>query len=207
MPIPKSKERPEKILVAMYELSGGTTKSLKYEDIVVKAFQMFPEEFSLRGYPQFPDSSDIHKPLYGPLKRHGMIRAASKSFALTESGVEFVRRLRSQGSRRSNSSEGGERFPRDAGAEIERMLQSAAFKFYVEGRKEKILDTDFYAFLGCTVRTPRNEFLGRLNRTEEAVHEAARLRHPTPEISEQVKSTFSFVKQQFQDIIRRRQGA
>ena len=51
----------------MYELAGGTTKSLKYEDIVVKAFERFPDEFALRGYPQFPDASDIHKPLYGLL--------------------------------------------------------------------------------------------------------------------------------------------
>ena len=57
-------ERPQKILLTMLELSGGTTKSLKYEDIVVGAFKKFPDEFALRGYPEYPDSSDIHKPLY-----------------------------------------------------------------------------------------------------------------------------------------------
>src|SRR5207244_261613 len=93
MALPKSSERPEKILVAMYELSHGKPAFLKYEDIVVKAFEMFPDEFALRGYKQYPDSSDIHKPLYGPLKRGGFIKSANKTFALTQRGVDEARKL------------------------------------------------------------------------------------------------------------------
>ena len=63
-----SRERPEKILVAMHRLAEGGTEFLRYEDIVVKAFEMFPDEFALRGHSRFSDSSDIHKPLYGILK-------------------------------------------------------------------------------------------------------------------------------------------
>ncbi len=55
--------RPEKIILAMCNLSKGTTSPCRYEDIVVKAFEMFPKDFQLRGHPQYPDSSDIHKPL------------------------------------------------------------------------------------------------------------------------------------------------
>src|ERR1043166_4572614 len=79
----RNHERPEKILVAMHRLSSGTTKMLKYEDIVVEAFKVFPDEFALRGYSQYPDSSDVHKPLYGILKRNGLVRAAHKTFGLT----------------------------------------------------------------------------------------------------------------------------
>src|SRR5690242_8659451 len=88
-----SKERPQKILVAMFKLSKGKTIPLKYEDIVVKAFEMFPDEFALRGYPKYPYSSDIHKPLYGPLKRQGFIRSANKTFSLTSRGAEVAQRL------------------------------------------------------------------------------------------------------------------
>jgi hypothetical protein len=204
LPIIKSKERPEKILVAMYELAGGGTKPLKYEDIVVKAFEMFPDEFSLRGYPQFPDSSDIHKPLYGPLTRRGLVRSGNKSFALTPSGVEAASRLVPNAERAQKRGTGPERLSRDAEAEVERMLESAAMQFFVGGQKEKILDTDFYAFLGCTVRTPRNDFLGRLDRTEEAVADAARLKHPA---GAHLKGALAFLKHQFKEIIqRRRQG-
>ncbi len=49
--------RPEKILVAMLQLSGDAPKPLEYEDIVVKSWELSPEEFSLRKYVhKYPDS-------------------------------------------------------------------------------------------------------------------------------------------------------
>ena len=51
------RERPQMILVAMLRLSKGKARPLKYEDIVVEAFKLFPDEFALRGYPEYPDSS------------------------------------------------------------------------------------------------------------------------------------------------------
>ncbi len=79
-----------KILAAMRELSPDSPRRLRYEDIVVKAFEMFPREFQLRGHPEFPDASDIHKPLYGPLKRMGLVTAANKRFRLTQRGSSFL---------------------------------------------------------------------------------------------------------------------
>src|SRR5690242_7249731 len=88
-----TRDRPEKILIAMYELASNGAGFLKYEDIVVRAFEMFPEEFALRGYPQYPDSSDIHKPLYGALKKNGWVRSSNKAFGLTPLGIERAERL------------------------------------------------------------------------------------------------------------------
>jgi hypothetical protein len=51
----------QKILATMYDLCGGESKPLQYEDIVVAAFKRYPEDFQLRGYPQYPDSSDPRK--------------------------------------------------------------------------------------------------------------------------------------------------
>ncbi len=56
--------KPQKLLAVMFDLCKGEPKALQYEDIVVTAFTRYPEDFQLRGYPQYPDSSDIHKPLY-----------------------------------------------------------------------------------------------------------------------------------------------
>lgn len=94
----KGRERQEKILRAIFEVAGGTTRVCAYEDIVVKAWKMWPEEFGLRGYDhQYPDSSDLHKPLYGPLKREGLVRSSNKKFGLTERGLAAVERLQSGG--------------------------------------------------------------------------------------------------------------
>src|SRR5438132_5483567 len=118
--------RPEKILISMRSLAGGTTKPCKYEDIVVKAFSMFPKDFTLRGYPKYPDSSDIHKPLYGPLKRAGYVLAGNKQFRLTQKGLERARQLSASG--RKIDKTAAERHSRDKDAEIPRIFQTEAFR-------------------------------------------------------------------------------
>ena len=157
----------------MNDLSGGTSKPLRYEDIVVKAFEMFPEDFALRGYPKYPDSSDIHKPLYGPLKRAGHVLAGNKQFRLTQKGLERARQLSTSGKKTEKTA--AERLSRDKEAEIQRIFQTEAFRLFFEDKGDSILDTDFYAYLGVTVRTPRNDFLGRLKTVEEAVNAASLL--------------------------------
>src|SRR5438132_8933893 len=120
--------RPEKILISMRSLAGGTTKPCKYEDIVVKAFSMFPKDFALRGYPRYPDSSDIHKPLYGPLKRAGHVLAGNKQFRLTPKGLERARQLSTLEKKIAKT--GGERLSRDKESEIQRIFQTEAFRLF-----------------------------------------------------------------------------
>lgn len=177
--------RPEKILLAIHALSSGTTRPCRYEDIVVKAFELFPKEFQLRGHPQYPDSSDIHKPLYGPLKRQGLVRAAHKNFALTDKGLTRAEELSGSGKTTGKGSSPAkiqERLTRDMASEIARLTQSQAAQLFVSGEKDQILDTDFYSYIGVTVRTAvtrRNDFLGRLNSVTDAVETAVRI-DPTP---------------------------
>jgi hypothetical protein len=197
-------ERPEKILLAMFHLSEGTTSLLKYEDIVVKAFEMFPEEFALRGYPKYPDSSDIHKPLYGPLKRKGLVRSAQKTFALTPSGVQVAKDLAKGNEAKIEQVRGANRLTRDVEAELRRIFDSTAFRLYLEGKKEKILDTDFFTFLGCTVRTPRNDFLGRLSSTQNAISIASKANHPSPDTSNKLTALWNYLNTEFRPQIDRR---
>lgn len=204
MPPIRTKERPEKILVAMHRLSKGTTKMLKYEDIVVEAFKLFPDEFALRGYREYPDSSDVHKPLYGMLKRRGLVRAAHKTFALTTKGVETAQRLIANAGASLDDVRSPDRMGRDVQAEVDRMIASDAFAFFATGKREKILDTDFYNFLGCTVRTPSNDFLGRVNTTNDAVAAAVRLKQPDPAVAGQLAAAWQFLQQQFKPQIDRR---
>lgn len=164
----------DKILAAMYELSQGSTKPLKYEDIVVAAWKKFPQDFSLRGH-EYPDSSDIHKPLYGPLKSKGFIRTANKFFSLTEHGLTYIENLLQSTSGAKSAKTQAERLGRDEQAEVEKLLQSDAFKLYESGEKDKVLDSDIYAFYGVTVRTGKNEFTGRISVIASAIENARRI--------------------------------
>lgn len=197
MAVRHGRERPEKILVAMHKLANGKCDFLKYEDIVVTSFRTFPDEFALRGYAQYPDSSDIHKPLYGVLKRQGLVRAASKTFALTPRGVQVAKRLIAAAGESLNQTRSPERMTRDARSEVEHLLKSAAYRLHMEGKLDRILDTDFYAFFGCTVRTGRNDFLGRLNTVKAAVGTAKKLRQPDAGTAKKLSGVLSFLLERF----------
>lgn len=202
-----SRERPEKILVAMHRLTAGTVKPLNYEDIVVEAFKLFPDEFALRGHPEYPDSSDIHKPLYGPLKRNGLVMVANKRFSLTPKGVEFARKLTESAGKKIEEKRDPNRLPSDVKDEVDLMLKSDAVRFVQSGQQAKIIDTDFYAFLGCTVRTDRNLFLGRLKTVEDAVALCSKIKQPNAETAKLLFGVFAFLKEQFKDIISRKRSA
>jgi len=154
--------KPQKILSVMFDLSKGESKPLLYEDIVVAAFHRYPEDFQLRGYPQYPDSSDIHKPLY-KMKRDGLVRSANKSFMLTPHGLDVARDL--VGSPEISR----DRLTKPEEHEINRILKSQAFRLFQENQNSRILDTDFYEYLGVSVRTPKGDFLGRVTTVEQAV--------------------------------------
>jgi hypothetical protein len=164
----RGRERQEKILLAMLDVAGGTTKLCAYEDIVVRAWKLFPEEFGLRGYADiYPDSSDLHKPLYGPLKRDGLVRSQSKKFALTQRGLEVAERLRAPA-----AGEGRVRVERHQKAELDRLSDRPAVHMTLSGQASELLDTDLYDFYAVTVRTPPGDFAGRV-RTVDAAIDAA----------------------------------
>ena len=154
--------KPQKILAVMFDLSKGEPKPILYEDIVVAAFQRYPEDFQLRGYPQYPDSSDIHKPLY-KMKGEGLVRSANKTFQLTERGLQAASQLV------HTASTNQDRLTKTEEAEINRILAGAAFRLFQEGKKDSILDTDFYEYLGVTVRTSRANCKGRIATVEHAI--------------------------------------
>ncbi len=170
----------------MLRLSDGTSHALEYEDIVVQAWKLFPEDFGLRKYVQeYPDASDIHKPLYGPLKERGFVLSGNKQakgnkmFKLTERGVAYAQELEKvqrgivSFDKLSQPAATPDRLSRDKEAELKRILETDSYRLFVTGQREKILDTDFYSYLAATVRTERREFLGRLPAAERKMARAA----------------------------------
>ena len=82
----------EMVLVAMADAADWTTSPVPDGAIVVRAWKMFPTHFGLLGYPEFPDASDIHKPLYRTLRQRGLVESlGQKTFRLTELGLNSAR--------------------------------------------------------------------------------------------------------------------
>jgi hypothetical protein len=184
-----------KILSVMFDLSKGESIPLQYEDIVVAAFQRYPQDFQLRGYPQYPDSSDIHKPLYS-MKRDGLVRTANKSFLLTPRGLDVARGLL------GISEAARDRLTKPEENEITRILKSQAFQLFQEGQSSGILDTDFYEYLGVSVRTAKGDFLGRIATVEQAV--AAHRSKRNDGVSEALAKLHEWIVARFKDEIQAR---
>lgn len=164
--------RAQKILVSLYKVADGTNQQIRFEDIAVEAFRSFKSDFQLRGYPDFPETGDIiHKPLYSDLKKNGYVNSGNKYFSLTPKGIEYAKRLINS-SGRTDGKGGKTKLTASQQKELERIMQTTAFQLYAQGKKEEILDIDFYSFLGVTVRTNKFDFLGRLSTVEDAIGSA-----------------------------------
>jgi hypothetical protein len=171
------RERNHMILLAIHEVADGSTRLCAYEDIVVRAWKLFPQEFGLRGYvDQYPDASDLHKPLYGPLKRDGYVRVQNKKFGLTERGVAIAEGLRRP---EGEIHEGPGRVRRDQLIEIERLSKKPAVKLVQDEHANELLDTDLYDFYGVTVRTRPADFAGRVITVDQAIDAAVAAQDPS----------------------------
>jgi hypothetical protein len=160
MSLELSKE--QKVLLALYRLWKDGHKKVRYEDIVVRTFKDYSADFHLKGYPEYPDTGDaVHKPLYDYRKR-GMVTASNKMFSLTPHGVAEAERLRDQEQGKPSLKEAHHRLERNAQIEFDRIKQLESFKLFLSGKQIEIIDSDLFEYLGVSVRSTKNEFIGRL---------------------------------------------
>lgn len=192
--------RPLKILQALYTLSPDGPRLVTYEDIVVKAWELYPDDFGLRGYSdRYPDASDIHVPLYKELKSRGLVASGptrQKKFKLTNTGWDLAASLFADGDKDETTPTG--RMSRSGSQELHHIERATATQLYLSGQKDDILDTDFYAFYRTSVRAPAREFESRLAQTRRALDEAVAT--DTPAATDLV-AVDRFLRERFADII------
>lgn len=171
----QSLSRFQKVLLALLDLSESTRRNIRFEDIVVKLFKDYPEEFHLRGYKEYPDSGDmVHKPLYDA-KKKGLVTAGNKIFTLTDRGISIATQIKDVVAGKHIRSDN--RLSRHAEKEVARILSLDGFQgLFINDEREKILDTDFYNYLGVTVRTSKNDFMGRSETMKSVVKELESLK-------------------------------
>lgn len=195
--------RSQKILLTLYELSGGKKKHIKFEDLAVALFKNYPDEFHLPGYPKYPDTGEsVHRPLY-KAKEEGLVSVGNKIFSLTDHGLTIVERLKGRIAGRDIVSP--VRFSRYVEKEISRIELLESFKLFLKGEKSKIFDTDFYNYLGVTARTEKKDFLGRLETVKEAMKEIKSFERRKP-IHDKILDFHEFIINKFKNIIDYYQG-
>lgn len=192
---PKKNSRGEKMIIFLYEQGKQGKKHVRYEDMVVGLFKKYPTDFHLKGYPEFPDSGDgMHQPLY-LFKKKGYLNASNKIFSLTDRGVEYAKQLTGK----SVSIKTGDRLSRTASTEVIRVKSLEGLVLFAKGSGSELTENDFYNYMGVTVRTPKNAFIGRLETMNAVIAELKG--HPKDRLYIGISKYHEFITTKYGDII------
>jgi hypothetical protein len=72
------KKIPINSLIVFGLYSRAKEKKCSFEDLAIECFDLFPDNFCLNQYPQYPDSRKLDRPIRD-LRRKGLIKGDSRS--------------------------------------------------------------------------------------------------------------------------------
>lgn len=139
----------DKILLAIYELEKKrkTGEKITKEEMVIKVWKMFPNDFCIRGHPEYPNA-DIAK-YVTKLFKENLLKGSFYNYTITEKGRRYAKNLLSKGPIKSKQSIS---VPRDVEAEISRIKSSKVFQLYTQ-REFDFIESDLFDFLGTSSRS------------------------------------------------------
>lgn len=172
----------EKLLRAAARLESAQGRQpFSAEDLVVAAWEEFPDTFGLSGHldengrPQFPDSNRVFMEIMGskPIRKRGYLRKVGrKMYALTAVGRDAAARLDDRSRRRDVSTNQRTRLARENVAQIQRLLRARATKKVEQGLEEELTFHDACLFWGITPRSVAIDYQGRRAALQEIVGQA-----------------------------------
>lgn len=178
----KSKESlsiTEKLLLAAYKLEKSGRRPFSAEDLVVSAWQKFPDAFGLAGYRNdagslaYPDSNRVFAEIMGskPIRKRGFLKkVGTKMYQLTEVGSEHARNfLMNRGPQIQKAG-----LPRDIEEELKRLFTSKPVEKFKNNRFEDITFYDTCSFWGISPRSSAIELEGRIANLEKVIELARR---------------------------------
>jgi hypothetical protein len=166
--------KAEKLLVAACLLSSDGQTVFSAEDLIVRAFQTFPQDFSLKGYPEYPDSNVVLTQVMGkkaPLIVRGWLeKTGVKQYRLMPKGLDDRNQL--------EHGQGGiinVRLERLLEESLARLLKSASFELFKSGQQEQITFNQFCRFAGLSARDKWQKIQNKLASVRHTVEEARKL--------------------------------
>jgi hypothetical protein len=170
----------EMVLVAAYHAAEATTRRIPFETLVIQVWQEFPEYFSLKDHPEYPDSSAVYQRLYTDLLAKRLFISLRKQVVrLTDKGIEFAQQIE----RNMNTEVIGwpatsEHLIREEQDFIDHAMRSRAFRTWEDGNGQDLIDYDVRVFLQFSAGTPVRERRRKLQNAKEAINKAVKLELP-----------------------------
>lgn len=159
----------EKLLVAAASISGTGRDAFTAEDLVVAAWERFPDTFGLQGYADsYPDSNRVLTYIMGSTKGlagTGQIeRVGEKTYRLTSAGLAAAASLIGGADEQQRAA-----LDRRLITEVARLVEAVAFQKAQEGRRAQITEREALKFLGVSARSDGNKVRARLSDIEQAI--------------------------------------
>jgi hypothetical protein len=156
---------PDNVGIAVYALRilGGAARFVHGEDVALKCFELVPERFSWRKYPQYPDAAparfaleDAKKAKYGSLASGNR----TKGWKLTPSGVNYAEAVRMQVETLSGQRGTRSRGDRQGFRDVEN--HGAYSRFLQTNSVDTLEFHELTTILRCPVDTPHELLRDRL---------------------------------------------
>jgi hypothetical protein len=192
------------VLLAIYRVSAKTGNRVPFEELVVKAWQDFPEHFSLRNHPEYPDSYKIYNRLYTTLITQRWVVSLHKQvYRLTEKGLELAKNL----NLREGKEDPGETveniiFSRDEEEFFQKAVQSRAFATWKKNKGKDLIDFDVRVFFQFSTGTPIKERKRKVATAEDAIEKAVAQKLPQ---ADELMKLYKFLVERFPQLFWERQ--
>ncbi len=144
---------------------------LSYENIVVAAFRLFPEKFSLLGYPSFPDSERVHHVLrrhvYTKHRDQQWLRGKfAHGFELTERGRQVLQEARQALSTATPQRKKVLSHTRRFEKILDEVRRSPAYLKFVQGKRDLVSEAECCNALQGTLDSNRQVLLDNLRQLQ-----------------------------------------
>lgn len=171
------------VVYSVYHLHKQGTE-ITSEDIVSACFLLFPKRFSMRKYPQYPDSGIVSR-RWGDCKRKGYLRgSAVKGFQITARGIKRaekvekllgkplklvrVEKAKVEESAVPAKEAAHPKLKRHAKKYVHSIESSDAYRHFKKGAP--LNEFDFRSMLLCTMESPPATLARNLNQFKEYVN-------------------------------------
>jgi hypothetical protein len=168
----------EKLLISAFDLEEAGKSPFSAEDLVIAAWERFPDTFGLAGYRDnsgrlsYPDSNRVFAEIMGskPIRKRGFLKkVGTKMYQLTEGGREHSRLLSGQKDRPSTEKAG---LSREIKQQLRRLFDMRALDKFARGHPEEITFYDACAFWGISPRSSAIELEGKIANFREVFQSA-----------------------------------
>ncbi len=190
----------ELVLLAIYRTSNGISVRVPFEEIVIRAWKDFPNEFSLNNYPQYPDSYPVSKRLTSDLITGRLVISVSKEiYKLTEKGLESAKEIEDRISSEEPRKVSSEKLlNREQQAIMKYTSRTRTFSSWKLGNKDDLIDFDARMFFQFSTGTALKERKRRVETVEEAIDRAVLLQLKD---ADALKELCDFLVQKFSHLL------